>query len=418
MKKHSIITYINKVKKDKKNNAPIYGRIKANGTTKDFSLGIKVNIDRWEKTGEFTNTKMKLTEDEKSTKEKINQKLSDLNKAIRRFEDDNTPFTAEMVYNKAFKSNQNRSYTLLNAFDEHKKWFSQLIALNERKVSGYKKYQSVRMHLEKFLKECFNQRDRLLIQINDDFQRSFHLYLVGKIGQNAVSKYVQHLRTILLFAKEKGMTDTYKLTNYIIKKTKVKKEFLTKEEIDRIVSREFSSKRLRVVKDIFLFNILTNYAWTDISRLTYSDISKIEGKYVILNSRDKTGITANVALTNEAIELIDKYRNDEECKTTGKLFPFRSNQKMNEFLKEIADACNITKRLTTKVARNTYATLGLNRGMDLKVLSRAMGHTNLRQTEEYATLLQSSIIRETSKLEGVLGLAQTKTLKLPEICLN
>lgn len=407
MNNTSIIVYIDRVKKDKNNLAPIYCRIKVEptSTTKVFSFGVKVEISRWESTNGLTNTKSKLTEDEKKLRQRIDDKVSKMSKWAERQDEDEQVYTAEMVYNAIENPNPHKDKTMLQAIELHKKEFFRLVDINERKESGYKKYQTVHNHLEGYMKAAYNQTDYLLCRLNNDFQMGFQAYLVGKVGQNAVSKYVQHLRTIVDYAKSKNWIQGKPLEHYSIKKVKVKKQFLTFQEVLAISEKKMPIKRLEVTKDIFLFNILTGYAWTDVSKLTYNDIKHIGNAYQIVTERNKTEIEANVVLTSEAMILIDKYRNDPECMESGKLFPFNTNQKMNAYLKEVATLCKIDKNLSTKIARNTYATLCLNRGMNLKALSTSMGHTNTRQTEEYATLLNETLVMEMKKMEGVLKVA-------------
>ena len=75
--------------------------------------------------------------------------------------------------------------------------------------------------------------------------------------------------------------------------------------------------------------------------------------------------------------------------------PIISNQKMNAYLKEIADVCGISKNLHSHLARKTYATLLLNRGVAIEAVSKTLGHSNIRITQEcYAHLLNKTIIDE------------------------
>ncbi len=78
--------------------------------------------------------------------------------------------------------------------------------------------------------------------------------------------------------------------------------------------------------------------------------------------------------------LLEKYERDAELRATGKLLPVPSNQKMNAYLKEIADICNIPKNLTTHVARHTFACLAVEYGMPIDVLAKILGHSNTNMT--------------------------------------
>lgn len=78
--------------------------------------------------------------------------------------------------------------------------------------------------------------------------------------------------------------------------------------------------------------------------------------------------------------------------------PFPSNQKMNSYLKEIAAICGIKKELHTHIARHTAATLFLNNGLSIESTASILGHTNTKQTQHYAKLLDNTVMKQTSKI--------------------
>ena len=99
--------------------------------------------------------------------------------------------------------------------------------------------------------------------------------------------------------------------------------------------------------------------------------------------RGKTGVTYILPLNDTAISLLRKY--DFEL-------PIITNQKYNSYLKEIADICGIKKTLTTHLARHTAATLMLNAGIAIEVVSKILGHSNTKMTQHYAKLLDKTVI--------------------------
>ena len=69
-----------------------------------------------------------------------------------------------------------------------------------------------------------------------------------------------------------------------------------------------------------------------------------------------------------------------------------SNQKMNSYLKEIADACGISKNLTYHIARHTFATtVTLSNGVPIETVSKMLGHRNIKTTQHYAKILDKKI---------------------------
>ena len=76
----------------------------------------------------------------------------------------------------------------------------------------------------------------------------------------------------------------------------------------------------------------------------------------------------------------------------GKILPVISNQKLNAYLKEIADICGIKKNLTFHLARHTFATTTtLAKGVPIETVSKMLGHTNIETTQIYARITNSKI---------------------------
>jgi integrase len=401
MKDLKLVVYQNKTKANSKNEAPVYIRIKVGETQKEFSLGFKCNMDRWNSTNSLTLAKARLTEEEKKNRIQIDEKLSKMLKFADRMNEDGKAYNAEMVYNHLFKGDENKNKTLLQVYETFKEDFYILIQIGQRKESSFHKYEVVKGHLIKFMKEKYNLSDTPISLVDDTFQRDFHKYLMPIVCQNGIHKYIQHLRTLLTFAEEKKWVKS-EITHYTIKKDKVKKQFLTRKEILAISQLENLVPHLEIVKDFFLFNCVTGFSWTDISTLTYDDMVDVDGDIVLSTQRDKTDVEENVPLTKEALYLIDKYRSHPECQASGRLFPVKTNVTVNKDLKDIARLAKIEKVLTTKVARNTFVTTGMNLNLNLKALSVTTGHTNVQMTETYGTLHLDTQIQEMKKYEGIL----------------
>ena len=100
---------------------------------------------------------------------------------------------------------------------------------------------------------------------------------------------------------------------------------------------------------------------------------------------------------------VNKYKNDPELQIRGKLLPVPSNQKMNAYLKEIADICNIPKHLTTHLARHTFATLAIEYGMPIDIIAKILGHSNTNMTRHYAKISEANIGKEMKKLGIAIG---------------
>lgn len=149
----------------------------------------------------------------------------------------------------------------------------------------------------------------------------------------------------------------------------------------------------------------------DVEKLRPSDVALgIDGGKWIFTNRKKTGTTSNVPLLPPAQEIIEKYAEHPYCISKGKLLPVKSNQKMNAYLKEIADVCSISKKLTMHIARHTFATtVTLSNGVPIETVSRLLGHTKLATTQIYAQVLEHKVSSDMSILREKFDKEQKET---------
>lgn len=122
-----------------------------------------------------------------------------------------------------------------------------------------------------------------------------------------------------------------------------------------------------------------------------------------MTRRQKTNVESNVLLLDILKAIIAKYGNNPAYPPRdGKLFPILSNQKMNAYLKEIADVCGVQKRLTFHLARHTFATMSLSKGVPMESVSKMLGHTNIRTTQIYARITNKKIEHDMEELADKL----------------
>lgn len=142
--------------------------------------------------------------------------------------------------------------------------------------------------------------------------------------------------------------------------------------------------------------------------LAFSDIHGLRKEHIVEDSngvrwirkgRQKTKIMCNIPLMEIPLKILEKYSTNEYCKKHGVLFPVLCNQKMNAYLKELADICGIKKTLTTHVGRHTFATFALTNGVSIESVAKMLGHTNVQMTRHYARVLDRTVIREMSQIK-------------------
>jgi site-specific recombinase XerD len=185
-------------------------------------------------------------------------------------------------------------------------------------------------------------------------------------------------------------------------KTKhVDRFYLDKEELAHIAGKEFLSERLKLGRDVFIFCCFTGLAYVDVFKLKQENIrTGFDGERWIFTSRQKTKTRSSVPLLPTAVEIIDRYAANKVCLNKGSFLPVPSNQKMNEYLREIADLCGIEKKLTYHIARHTFATtVTLLNGVPIESVSKMLGHTNIRTTHHYAKILDIKVSEDMALLK-------------------
>jgi len=260
------------------------------------------------------------------------------------------------------------------------------------KPSTYRRLKSVLKNLNEFRIVTFMQCDT-------EFIRVYHNHLLKTMQQTTTPKNHKTLSKYLKRAVNDGLLKQNPYVNFKIPAYSNRKVYLTKIELERIRTKQTDIDRLAVVRDMFLWMCNTGQEYADMKALTVDNIAEIQGRLYIVKSRIKVeGEIQAIPLFPEAVEILNRYN-----KGTGLIFPKRSNQRLNGYLKELATICGINKPLTTITARHTYATLMLELGMPIESISHIMGHSNIKTTRGYAKLLVNKIEMDLNRLgiEGV-----------------
>jgi integrase len=177
---------------------------------------------------------------------------------------------------------------------------------------------------------------------------------------NTVMKHIQRLRKMVTLAYKMEWIDKDPFIKFKPTYIKNEREFLRDDELQEIILKEFEIKRLELVKDLFIFSYHTGLSYIAVMNLVEDNIAiGIDGARWIITNRQKTHNKVKTPLLPIAEELIIKYKGPIKTKKTKTLFPNISNQKLNAYLKEIADLCEIKKNLTFHIARHTFGLISL-----------------------------------------------------------
>ena len=384
---------------------PIYAKVNYNRKTITLSTGRYINPDRWK----FTDNLRKPVkiQNEKVIKEYLEIFRIKIEKIYYDIQKKELDLTIEEFKSIILgKSPVNKIPHIVELIDIHNEHFSKLVAINERSKASLQKYERIKELIIQFNKKYYNCTDLPISKINGSYVFNFENFLKfesnhnGVIGikNNTIVKYFNNLKTILNYGIKMDIVDKNPFNKYDGKISVSDATFLTVEELQRIEQKTFTIERLDKVKDIFLFSCYTGYAPVDACKLTSENvIVDADNTSWIITTRQKTGTRSNVPVLPPVLRIIEKYKSKENT-----LIPSISNQKMNAYLKEIADLVGITKNLTWYVARHTFATtVTLGNGVRLENVSSMLGHTVIKQTQHYAKVLDVNVMKDMKKLKDM-----------------
>ncbi|MDR3652361.1 MAG: site-specific integrase [Paludibacter sp.] len=393
-----VLFYVKRNATRKDGKMPIVARITVDGHIAQFNTKLEIKPNNWSvKMGRAIGQSY----ENKQFNGMLNEIKASLYKIYHEIQQKDNYVTAEKVKND-FLGVSEYHETLINLFQKHNEDVFKLIGIS-KSPGTYQKYKVTLKHLQNFLLLKYKLTDISLKEIKHMFLCDFEIYLLTTAGCNAntTAKFMQFLKRIILIARNNGLIIHDPFANYKIKLTKVDRGYLTQEDIEKILQKKFSTKRLELVRDIFIFSCFTGLAYIDVYNLTEKNIrTSFDGNLWVMAKRQKTNIQSNILLLNVPKMILDKYKGKSP---NNKLLPILSNQKMNAYLKEIGDLCEIDKELTFHIARHTFATtITLAKGVPIETVSKMLGHTNIRTTQIYARITDSKISNDMQALAGKL----------------
>ena len=400
--KISVLFYAKKSKAKSNLQVPVYLRITVNGKRSEFSTGKNVDLSKW-------NPEISRIKGNSEEARTINKYFDVLSSKILEIERNLTlsgeSFEATDVRN-LLTGRQETERHLIPIFQDHNDRMKKLIG-KEYAVATLKNFKTCLAHLKQFLWSFYKKSDINIKKIEPAFLNDFDFFLrtVAKCNNNSTVKHTKNLAKILKICYQNTWIDKDLVVYYKGKFNEVATNFLTKEEIKSIHDKDFAGQGLNLVRDIFIFSCYTGLAYIDIHNLTKSHISTgIDGNLWIMTHRQKTHTASNIPLLPIAEEILRKYENHPLTADSERLLPMYTNQKVNEYLKTIAETCGITKKLTFHVARHTFATtITLGNNVSMESVSKMLGHKSIKTTQHYAKILDKKVSEDMSSLKILLN---------------
>jgi len=395
---YSLLFYLKKSKNYSRGAKPIYMRITVCGLPKEVSTGRECEPSKWNSKANRVKGTTETVKTLNSYLDTLVTKVSTIHTAMVAAGEE---ITAESIKLR-FQGKDIKRKNFLDIFREHNSHMEALLG-NGFKPNTLKGYKTSFSHVGGYLEKEYRSQDIDTRKIDHAFVTGYEFFLRATMGCSAVSaaKYMKHLRKIIKICIAHRWIADDPFSFYKIKAKAKEKEFLTDAELRRIEEKEFKIPRLAHVRDIFVFCCYTGLSYADVKKLKWTDIAEgVDGKLWIFTSREKTETSSNIPLLPKALEIIESYRDYAPCIAKDTVLPVLSNQKMNSYLKEIADLCEITKELTFHKSRHTFATsVTLANSVPIETVSKMLGHTDIKTTQHYAKLLDNRVSMDMERLE-------------------
>ncbi|HMC84478.1 MAG TPA: site-specific integrase, partial [Chitinophagaceae bacterium] len=313
---------------------------------------------------------------------------------------ENRNFTVNSLREKWFGQDRNKR-TILGLFRSRIMDFEKLVENGIYQKSTLIKYQTTERHVLDYLQGQNAGRDILLVDLRTAFASNFEYYLQAEKGLsiNSCGKMLKNLKKVIRDCVDKDWLDRDPFYHFKVRHVDPKIPHLSASELKALEEKEISIERLAVVRDLFVFSCYTGFAYVDVANLT-ADNLKIgdDGKKWLIKPRQKTGIPEIVPVFPPALRILNKYTHHPKLKNK-KLLPVPTNQKVNAYLKELADICGVETKITFHVARHTFAsTVTLDNGIPIDSVSKMLGHRSIKTTQIYAKVSSLKIEDDTQLL--------------------
>lgn len=268
--------------------------------------------------------------------------------------------------------------TLLQIYDKHNELYKDNVLCGKIDNAALYKYKKSRERVADYL-QSIDKTDIKLKDITPSFIEGYQNYCLKTLKTNTTNKQLKMLKKILSFAVKERLLEVnpFQMT---LKEEKLDYHTLTIDDVKYLLSVEITDKRIASIRDLFVFQSMTGLSYADMASLSMDDIKDD----VIIKRRKKTDVQFVIPVLPIAKSILEKY--DYKL-------PIISNQKYNQYLKVLGDVCKMPMSLHSHLARHSYACILLNSGVDMKTISKTLGHSSMRTTERiYAEMSNQTVI--------------------------
>ena len=378
---------------------PLTARVTINGETVAFNIKMSVPAAIWD--GKSSRAKGRTPEAVRINRylDTIHARLISIYQNLTEAGEIVTP----QILRDEFLGLGAKNTTLLTIFQEFNERQEKLIGIDITQ-STFNKFDLTARRLEEFLRVKRHRNDIPMRQVDRTFVLDFEAYLKVEHGLslNSSEKLMRIFKRITTMCFKSGLMAKDPFCDVRLKKVKKDRGYLTRHELELILNYKPMKKRLEKARDVFVFCCFTGFDYSTTASLTEQNLVLADdGSMWIETHRVKTGVASKVKLLDIPLSILKKY---ESTRINGYLLPVLSNAKYNLYLKEIATALGIQKRVTSHLARHTFATtVTYANGVSIESISKMLGHTKLATTQIYARIVDQTVSREMDRLSAALS---------------
>ena len=404
---------INRTKEKKNGECPVMLRININGERAALQLKRYLKPEDWDTTRYVMKGRSNEARIFNDYLEAVRVKAHKKYNELLSLTDDVTP---QMLRDAILGVNTAKARTVIDIWGEYVNGLQKLIG-KENTYATYQKHNTAKNHFQKFLQKYYRVNDVSIKAVDHHMIQQYNMYLKTEKGcnYNTATKFLQNLKRITCISIRNGWLVKDPFVGISLSIKEVDRPYLTMEEIQTLIDFDSKIERLKRVRDIFVFSCYTGLAYIDVKKLKKSEIEgNDEIGYWIRTRRQKTDARANIPLLDIPMDIIKNYCQLDFLMPEDPILPVLSNQKVNAYLKELADLYGIHKELTFHVARHSFATsVTMTNGVPMETVSKMLGHKNMKSTQHYARIVDQKVGEDmkllAAKLKGGRSIVFTPT---------
>jgi integrase len=289
--------------------------------------------------------------------------------------------------------------TLLSVYGEDLNRLQNRIG-KDRSEHTFRAMKMGRDYVEKFLKEHYVLEDIPIDSLAPQFIQEFSVWLSADKGLRGGTVWLacQQLKGVVTRAYWRGDLSRNPFAGFHIAKNIRPREYLTEEELERLVNHQFDKPQLNYARDVFVFAAFTGLSYIDLKELRISDIKNINGATWIVSQRHKTKVAYQVKLLDIPLRILRRYQKPGE----EKVFSSMEYRMMAKRILKVMQEIGVTKHITMHCARHSFAVLALTKGMPIESVSKILGHTNITTTQIYAKITMQKLNADMDDFEKQL----------------